>query len=399
MAKGFSARLLFPCEPLKTSVMSRTQIPEGITREDVLEAVRDLKAGSVVHGFHDSERYDLVCEGERFAPKAVLGLAARRVAGRLLVPSEFSGGESSACFRILRSLGFPVERKTTVSVGVSPSFSVGVEYNRRADIHGVYGGQERGGIATPSSIPAIFLFTGERGGRYGYEDGFRADGIFLYTGEGQSGDMEWKRGNLAIRESESLGKELYLFEESRKGFVRFIGRCRYIGHHLEERSDSEDKSRKAIVFELEVIGQTNAPREEAPAQSEKNLDRLTMEELREAARKTAPLSATPKQRQTIVHYRSEAVKRVVLRRSKGKCEGCEQAAPFLTKKGKPYLEPHHTTRRADGGPDSPEFVVALCPNCHRRVHSGLDGETYNKTLQNKLLMIEGQSIVADRPRG
>jgi 5-methylcytosine-specific restriction protein A len=43
-------------------------------------------------------------------------------------------------------------------------------YNRRRDIHAVYGGQQQGGICTPSDHPVIFLFT------YGYGDGWTDDG-------------------------------------------------------------------------------------------------------------------------------------------------------------------------------------------------------------------------------
>lgn len=91
--------------------MPRSPIPAGISREDVLQAIADLDAGTVRHGFHDSDRYDLVYEGRRYAPKAVLGVAARRVAGAPLEPSDFTGGEGSPCFRILRELRFSVELK------------------------------------------------------------------------------------------------------------------------------------------------------------------------------------------------------------------------------------------------------------------------------------------------
>lgn len=38
-----------------------------------------------------------------------------------------------------------------------------------------------------------------------------------------------------------------------------------------------------------------------------------------------------------------------------------------------YVEPHHTRRLTDGGPDDFHHVIALCPTCHRRVHYGTDG--------------------------
>jgi putative restriction endonuclease len=85
-------------------------IPDGITRDDVLSAIQRLDAG-VEHGFGPSLKYDLVFEGRRYPPKAVVGLAAERLAGRILDPSDFTGGEGSKSTRILRDLGFAVEPK------------------------------------------------------------------------------------------------------------------------------------------------------------------------------------------------------------------------------------------------------------------------------------------------
>ena len=85
-------------------------IPQGITRDDVLGAIRRLDAG-VEHGFGPSLKYDLVFEGRRYPPKAVVGLAAERLAGRVLEPGDFSGGQDSKSTRILRDFGFVVALK------------------------------------------------------------------------------------------------------------------------------------------------------------------------------------------------------------------------------------------------------------------------------------------------
>ncbi|WP_272501787.1 HNH endonuclease [Salinibacter ruber] len=60
----------------------------------------------------------------------------------------------------------------------------------------------------------------------------------------------------------------------------------------------------------------------------------------------------------------------------------------ITPQGRPYLEAHHVRRVSDGGLDHPRWVIALCPNCHRRVHHGQDGEQYNKRLASQLNEIE-----------
>jgi 5-methylcytosine-specific restriction enzyme A len=85
-------------------------IPEGITRSDVVTAIRYITLGRP-HNFADSTDYDLIFKSRRYPPKAVLGLAARRLAGRAMRPSDFKGGQGSKCFRILNALGFTIARK------------------------------------------------------------------------------------------------------------------------------------------------------------------------------------------------------------------------------------------------------------------------------------------------
>ncbi len=91
--------------------MVKSNIPAGITRVHVLRAIEDFRQG-VPHEFGESTKYDLVHDGERLPPKAIVGLAARQATGILLTPRDFSGGEESVCFRLLRELGFTVEPKT-----------------------------------------------------------------------------------------------------------------------------------------------------------------------------------------------------------------------------------------------------------------------------------------------
>lgn len=85
-------------------------IPDGITREDVLQAIQDLDAGTP-NGFRESTGYDVLYQQRRYAPKAVFGLAARRAAGRTLGPYDFKGGRGSRCFRVLEALGFSIVTK------------------------------------------------------------------------------------------------------------------------------------------------------------------------------------------------------------------------------------------------------------------------------------------------
>ncbi len=74
---------------------------------------------------------------------------------------------------------------------------------------------------------------------------------------------------------------------------------------------------------------------------------------------------------TRIFNRNPYVVAEVLLRANGTCEACGNSAPFIRRSDDtPYLEVHHTTPLADGGGDSVENAVALCPNCHRKAHFG-----------------------------
>lgn len=72
------------------------------------------------------------------------------------------------------------------------------------------------------------------------------------------------------------------------------------------------------------------------------------------------------------YERRADVKAWVLREARGRCELCRCDAPFKNVNDEGYLELHHVHQLAEGGPDIVENAVALCPNCHRRLHHGAD---------------------------
>jgi 5-methylcytosine-specific restriction protein A len=259
-------------------------------------------------------------------------------------------------------------------------------------LHAAYGGQRQGGISTPQQFPKVLLFTGESGEQYGYSDGFQDDGTFWYTGEGQVGDMEMLRGNRAIRDHESDGKSLHLFKSTRTGWVSYIGEASYLGAHDATAPDRNGALRRALIFELAL--NDREPEGVVPdlrLQDEKpgpELRGRSLAELRVAALASAAITATVAERRAIVRRRSEAVRAYVRQRAGGKCEGCDEDAPFLTPAGQPYLEPHHIRRLADGGPDHPRWVAALCPTCHRRVHQGADGMEWNQAIADRIGALE-----------
>lgn len=69
-----------------------------------------------------------------------------------------------------------------------------------------------------------------------------------------------------------------------------------------------------------------------------------------------------------VFIRSADVVKMTRKRANGICQYCNQPAPFTDKNGNPYLEVHHVIWLSRGGEDSTANTVALCPNCHKRMH-------------------------------
>src|SRR5690349_20220708 len=81
-------------------------IPPGLTRQHVLSALADLDRGAA-HDFGEPTKYELVHDGKRYAPKAVVGLACHYLLGHRLSPTDFSGGEAPGHANyVLRRLGF-----------------------------------------------------------------------------------------------------------------------------------------------------------------------------------------------------------------------------------------------------------------------------------------------------
>jgi 5-methylcytosine-specific restriction protein A len=127
-------------------------------------------------------------------------------------------------------------------------------YNRRKDIHSIYGGNWQSGICPTANYPFIFIFSGKSGELHGYEDGWDNSNMFTYTGEGQSGDMTFTRGNLALKNHINDGKRVFLFESVSKGFVKFTSELELYDLDFFETKDTSGLSREGIKFFFKRIG-------------------------------------------------------------------------------------------------------------------------------------------------
>ena len=125
---------------------------------------------------------------------------------------------------------------------------------KRRDIHDEYGGNWQSGICPSTKYPYIFIFSGASGKQHGYKDGWQNEDIFEYTGEGQKGDMQFTRGNLALRNHLENGKRVFLFEAEGNGYVRFKGEVEFYDADFFDTPDTDGNLRQGIKFFFKRVG-------------------------------------------------------------------------------------------------------------------------------------------------
>ncbi len=99
-------------------------------------------------------------------------------------------------------------------------------------------------------------------------------------------------------------------------------------------------------------------------------------------------NATPGKRSVVSssYDRDSKVRDFALKRAAGRCEYCGNEG-FALPGGGLFLETHHVIPLSEGGPDTVENVVALCPNHHREAHLGGLRDVLRRHLLDKLATI------------
>jgi hypothetical protein len=84
-----------------------------------------------------------------------------------------------------------------------------------------------------------------------------------------------------------------------------------------------------------------------------------------------------------VHERDPKVKAWIIKNANGKCECCGVDG-FIKEDGNIFLEVHHLRLLAENGSDTLQNAVALCANCHRKLHYAKNKEEMRKGLIKKI---------------
>jgi 5-methylcytosine-specific restriction protein A len=108
--------------------------------------------------------------------------------------------------------------------------------------------------------------------------------------------------------------------------------------------------------------------EELQTIAESEAKSLSDSELYEKAKQRSSTKPLERVTTTSTYVRDVYIAEASKRKANGICQLCEKPAPFNDKNGNPYLESHHIIWLSEGGSDELSNTVALCPNCHKKMH-------------------------------
>ena len=328
----------------------RGTYPPNVSKEDIDDAITAFERSAdpeTEFGFGPSTDYDLLlADGRRLPPKAIAGIATQRVLGRPMKPSEFSAGEGHACFRVLRKHGFQVERK-----------------------HGQRKGRDQGEGWSDDELRIALaaylemLAREQAGVLYNKAEHNRRLREDILKGRTRPA-VEYRMANISTALAE-VGLPWI------KGYVPLS----HVGDGVKQRI-------------LGLLAQLPAgfALVSQPAVEEREVQRRANVLLR-AKRLEKPQGIekpVPVDRATKQYARSPEVVAFVRQEANGLCELCAEAAPFTNEDGVPFLEVHHVVPLAEGGPDTVENAVAICPNCHRRLHYSGDRQQHQAQLYKRV---------------
>lgn len=276
-----------------------------------------------------------------------------------------------------------------------PNIEIGAVLSEK-EIHQIFGCQTTFGIRLNKANHAIVIVS-DATRKNSYPDHWNGD-ILYYTGT-DAGSIDGNQtlegtgnNNGKLRdvwfESGNDRTTLFLFVKyapnqcTYKGVVE-LAECPY------EEPREKDSKHTVWKFPLKLVP-SNTQDIQQGFQHEEHLalqkDLTALHQLVAKIMENPNATCVNQKREATTSYyeRNPFLSAYIKKRSAGICDLCGCAAPFLTKDGFPYLESHHIVWLARGGKDIPDNMVALCPNCHKKMHI-VDSESDKQQLLHKVL--------------
>jgi 5-methylcytosine-specific restriction protein A len=271
-------------------------------------------------------------------------------------------------------------------------FKTGLEYERTLLLDFVGSKQQVSGMIWGNKEPDCVILTsgGKHGESAGYNDNENEDGSWFYIGQGGKGNQDpfsiansnltdGKKTVLLFSTREPNTKEVKA-RGNRKKFYKFEGIFEVGSWIYYTPTKGLRMGDKLVRYHL-IPAENIFNSDNNPIPNTLIKEPIGLYELRQKMQNQN--NKPPKvQRTNIVEYRARSleVKEYAITRANGICEYCVKEAPFISLSGVPFLEVHHIHKLADDGPDTPENVSAICPNCHREAHYGMNKEELKEGL-------------------
>ncbi|MGY1437164.1 HNH endonuclease signature motif containing protein [Streptomyces reniochalinae] len=283
---------------------------------------------------------------------------------------------------------------------------VGERFTDRNAISAAHGGNNVQGI-TPLADGILTVYSDDKGP---YADG-RIPGTdwIAYTGDGLSGDQRLVQGNKSMAAYQRERRALRYWHKPYRGTWFFETWAVIVQCRRRWGVGEDGKQRREYVW---VLAPVSSPMPEtwpedvrdalsednhqvhddsrdivpqaAPVENEvSNQERY--KRLTAAAHRTAKGRAShSKAFQTERYLRSPAAREAVILRSEGRCENdtCLGHSSELTDAGAPILDVDHVNGLARTREDTPETMIALCPNCHALKTRGIKRKAMEKRLRS-----------------
>jgi len=159
-----------------------------------------------------------------------------------------------------------------------------------------------------------------------------------------------------------------------------------------ETLDSNELANKLIESGENIAEYVMEPNyiESIPCYSDEELNEKAQELILSVAEGVPLGQKTPEKHEATStgFVRDAAVVAYVLVGAQGKCESCQQNAPFTKESGDPFLEVHHVKPLAEGGSDTVSNAIAACPNCHRELHHGVNKKSLKELIYSRVVRLE-----------
>lgn len=109
------------------------------------------------------------------------------------------------------------------------------------------------GINPTDSTVVLISSIGKASGNFVYHDKWTADGDYLYSGEGKTGDQTMTKGNLAIRDAARNGKKIHLFVKFSPKEYYYQGVFELVDYTYEDEKDEDGNIRKEYKFRMKKV--------------------------------------------------------------------------------------------------------------------------------------------------